>query len=423
MILFLPIGIAFVFFTMIFFLSRRPFRLEDKIAFVFLLFLGLPMLIKFAIIGALNIPFPDIILSIKSYPFTYGPFLYLYTKFEINPKPVFKKIYLLHFLPFILFAVLPFIFPEFEPIQPAKIMERRVNIENKFNGFELPPPPAFQRKPDMPPSGLTSREMHNNEPFPRPVIKLNMAVYITLVLVVISFLVYTILLLLLLQKHKKNISEYFSYDSFRLNLKWLQWLMLCFVISYSFVFLSAQITPKIYPYQFLDPRISPDIALTFFIFAFCFFAVKQPVIFEDIDKIEMKDYPEKEKIKKYEKSGLKTAEADNYLNVLEKFMRTEKAYLDCDLTISDVSGKLDIPRHYLTQVINESLGKNFFMYINEYRVNEARQMMTDYNYKDYTILRIAYESGFNSKSGFNNVFKKLTGYTPTEYRKNAGSGV
>ncbi len=101
-------------------------------------------------------------------------------------------------------------------------------------------------------------------------------------------------------------------------------------------------------------------------------------------------------------------------------MNEEKPYLDSELTIVTVSEKLGIPRHYLTQVINEHLNKNFFVYINEYRVNEAKQKMSDETYRDHTILRIAYDSGFNSKSGFNIIFKKHTGFTPTEFRNNCG---
>jgi AraC-like DNA-binding protein len=411
MISFLHIGIIIAFFVIVLFLSRRPLRLKYIIASVFLFLLAIPMFIKLTIIGALNLTVPDIILSIKSYPFTYGPLLYLYTNFEIDPKPVFRKIYLLHFIPFILFAMLPFVFPEYEPVHPAKIIERRPFIENKFNDFA--PPHDIPAPPDgfMPPS-----EIHDNIAFPEPP-KLNMMIYFTLILVVISFLFYTVLILILLQRHKKNISEYFSYDSIKLNLRWLQWITICFVISYSFVFITAQINPKIFSYRFLDPRISLDIAISFFIFTFSFFAVKQPMIFEKNDKIEMIYYSGKDNIKKYKKSGLKKAEAENYLNVLEKLMTEEKPFLDPDLTISDLSNKLDIPRHHLTQIINERLKKNFFMFINEYRVREAKQMMNNDNYKDYTILRIAYESGFNTKSGFNSIFKRLTGFTPSEYKK------
>jgi AraC-like DNA-binding protein len=411
MIPLLYIGIAFAIFAIIFFLSRRPFRLEDKIASAFLFFLGFPMLIKLEIIGTLNFSIPGILLIVKSYPFTYGPLLYLYTKFEIDPRPVFKKIYMMHFVPFIIFAIMPFIFPEYEPVHPAKTIERRPFIESRLDKFGPPPYTKERQRPDMPPEG-----MDIGIPFPE-LPELNMLIYFTLMLIVASFVTYSVLILLLLQKHKKNISEYFSYDSIRLNLRWLRWITICFVISYSFVFITVQINPKILYFNFFDPRISPDIAISFFILAFSFFAVKQPVIFSDTNNTDMNNSPENDNLKKYEKSGLKEDKAKNYLDVLEKFMIMEKPYLDPDITISDLSDKLDIPRHYLTQIINERLKKNFFMYINEFRVMEAKQMMDDYNYRDYTILRIAYESGFNSKSGFNTIFKRLTGYTPSEYKK------
>ena len=169
------------------------------------------------------------------------------------------------------------------------------------------------------------------------------------------------------------------------------------------------------------PERWPLILGAVFIVCVGVFTVKQTAVFGDKGRKEIKDDPEKEIIKKYEKSGLKKAEADNYFLSLEKFMREEKPYLDPDLTISDLSNKLGIQRHYLTQTINERLQKNFFMYVNEYRVREAKRMMDDENCKDYTLLRIAYESGFNSKSGFNTIFKRLTGYTPSEYKKKTGA--
>ena len=165
------------------------------------------------------------------------------------------------------------------------------------------------------------------------------------------------------------------------------------------------------------PERWPLILGGIFIICFGFFTIRQKAIFGDTDRIKMKDDPDLEITKKYEKSGLKRAEADNYFIALEKYMREEKPYLDPEMTISDLSIKLGIQRHYLTQIINERLQKNFFMYVNEYRVREAKKMMDDEKLKDYTLLRIAYESGFNSKSGFNTIFKRLTGYTPSEYKK------
>jgi AraC-like DNA-binding protein len=102
-------------------------------------------------------------------------------------------------------------------------------------------------------------------------------------------------------------------------------------------------------------------------------------------------------------------------------MENEKPYLDCDLTIYDLSEELDISRHYLTQIINEKINKNFYDFINEYRLNESIRLMTEEKSGKYTILQIAFDAGFKSKSSFNSIFKRLTQYTPTQYMKLHGT--
>ncbi|MFW5771430.1 MAG: helix-turn-helix domain-containing protein, partial [Spirochaetota bacterium] len=78
---------------------------------------------------------------------------------------------------------------------------------------------------------------------------------------------------------------------------------------------------------------------------------------------------------------------------------------------------LEIPAHHLSIVVNRHLDKNFYGFINEYRIKNAKAMLADQAYSSYTVLNIALDSGFNSKSAFNNIFKQSTGLTPTEYRK------
>ena len=119
---------------------------------------------------------------------------------------------------------------------------------------------------------------------------------------------------------------------------------------------------------------------------------------------------------KYERSGLKEKDARKYLERLLKYMEEEKPYLDVDLSIHDISAELDIPRHYLTQVINGLLGKNFYTFINEYRIEEVKKLLVDEAYSKYTLTSIAFEAGFNSKSSFNSIFKKSTGMTPSQYK-------
>ena len=79
--------------------------------------------------------------------------------------------------------------------------------------------------------------------------------------------------------------------------------------------------------------------------------------------------------------------------------------------------EVDIPSHYLSQVINENIGLNFFDFINRQRVEDVKSKISDPRYNNFSILGIAFESGFNSKSAFNRVFKNITGITPSEYKK------
>lgn len=100
-------------------------------------------------------------------------------------------------------------------------------------------------------------------------------------------------------------------------------------------------------------------------------------------------------------------------------METDKPYLDRDLSIHDLASITGIPRHHITQVLNEKHGKNFFTFINEYRVKEVISRFGDPVNNNYTILAIAYDSGFNSKTTFNSIFKVQTGMTPSEFREKA----
>ncbi|MCK4663019.1 MAG: helix-turn-helix transcriptional regulator, partial [Bacteroidales bacterium] len=166
------------------------------------------------------------------------------------------------------------------------------------------------------------------------------------------------------------------------------------------------------------------IGLTIFTFIFSYFGIKQPIIFGDNIKNKIFD---NNKIKdnsteitspdKYKRSGLKDKDAERYFKDLLRIMDTEKPYLNEKLSIQDLSDILGISRHYLTQVINEKLHKNFYTFTNEYRLKEVKKRMLSDKYKNYTILSIALESGFNSKSTFNTLFKNYTGMTPSEYRK------
>jgi AraC-like DNA-binding protein len=115
-------------------------------------------------------------------------------------------------------------------------------------------------------------------------------------------------------------------------------------------------------------------------------------------------------------STKKDAEIQEKIDMLEKFMIDQKLYLDASLTMYDLSKHLNMPVRELSLLINHDLDQHFFDFVNGYRIRQAMEMLRDPDKKEYTVLEILYDVGFNSKSSFNTAFKKLTRLTPTEYR-------
>ena len=117
----------------------------------------------------------------------------------------------------------------------------------------------------------------------------------------------------------------------------------------------------------------------------------------------------------YKRSGLKDEDAERHHKQLVRLMETKKPYLEPKLTLSSLADDLGISVNHLSQVINQYEERNFFDFVNSYRVKEYIDRATDPAYQNFSILAIALDSGFNSKSSFNQVFKKFTGKTPSRY--------
>jgi AraC-like DNA-binding protein len=125
----------------------------------------------------------------------------------------------------------------------------------------------------------------------------------------------------------------------------------------------------------------------------------------------------KERKEKYRASTLESWQSQHYLQKLLTLIEKEKPYLDPEITVEKLSKQLEISEKHLSQILNERLQLNFNNFINKYRVEEARVKILDPKEKDFVILKIAYDVGFNSKSAFNAAFKKFTKMSPSEYRK------
>jgi len=114
---------------------------------------------------------------------------------------------------------------------------------------------------------------------------------------------------------------------------------------------------------------------------------------------------------------LSNLEARAVFQIINEYMQEHKPYLLPSLSLSDLSAKLDLPSWQISFAINHSANLNFFNFINSFRIKEAQKRLKETTDRKETILEILYDVGFNSKSTFNDVFRKFTGKTPTEYRK------
>jgi AraC-like DNA-binding protein len=122
-------------------------------------------------------------------------------------------------------------------------------------------------------------------------------------------------------------------------------------------------------------------------------------------------------ISKYSKSSLTESGKTKILNNIILELETKKYFLDNLASLSDLAKKIGESPHHVSQVINEKLNKSFFELLATYRVEEAKRILLTDKKDKLTVEEISEMVGYNSKTAFNNVFKKLTGKTPSEFRK------
>lgn len=121
--------------------------------------------------------------------------------------------------------------------------------------------------------------------------------------------------------------------------------------------------------------------------------------------------------RKYERSGLSTEAAKAGVERLKACMAQQKPYLEGDLTLQQLASKVDLAPNHLSQIVNDTWKMGFQEFLNSYRVKAAEALLLDPAAAGHSILDIAYEAGFNSKSAFNAAFQRHRGMTPTEFRR------
>jgi len=392
-------GIILAFFLSLLLFSKKGKTEADKILATWLLFIGIHLLLFYLCYTKFSLEHAGLLGIEIPLPLVHGPFLYLYTASLTGQDTQKKWLKLVHFIPAVICWVCMNNFFTFTPAQKVFV------YQNKGAGFEL-----FNR--------------------------------VKLIAIILSGILYICLSVILLNRHKRSIAKEFSYTE-RINLKWLQYLIYGISIIWAFIFIS-------------DKMVFWGVVL--FVLFIGYFGIKQVGIFTHVhnkneepetpDPLsertiipEPYDYPgenvpvpvtdtesttQSETValvipiddvakKKYAKSGLSDEMAKVIHRKLSQLMDNEKIYREGELSLSELAEKLSILPNYLSQVINEMEGKNFYDYINALRVQEFIRLTTIPENTKYTILSLAFDCGFNSKSSFNKNFKKVTGQSPSKY--------
>lgn len=219
-----------------------------------------------------------------------------------------------------------------------------------------------------------------------------------------------------LQQHEHYVLTCFSYKE-DVSLNWLN----RFVWALAIVWLGFIVFEVVGGRIYTAPMAELGMYLAFLVFVgsisyLGLYGLRQQTIF--IDPVpaptQPRIEPQPQQTEK-ERDPVPAQERKAALAHLQHIMRQHKPHRQPRLTISELAELCDMPPHQLSRLLNEELGQHFFDFINQYRVQTFQGLVTEPQNESYTLLALAYDAGFNSKSTFNAIFKKTTGMTPSAY--------
>lgn len=350
---------------LLFFHPLRQNPVANRWLALFVLVMALALTAIYLETTGLAARYPHLLKGIYSAEFLLGPFLYISTLFFVNPTKTFDWRNGLHFLPFFVYAV----------IEHVICYHRSTIITCKL--FEV----------------------GNSVIIIRDLLPFQMLAYI-----VASWRA--------LVKHKKNL-QLIAAATEGINLLWLQRFLLILAVIELF-----WINDALFGWPALL-AVTPFVYMGA-IFFLAYFAVRQGAIFvfqpaamEEIAAI-VDTPPGKEAVRP---PRLSDAVVEKLSAHLQQLMETDKLFLDNELTLPVVAEKLGITIHDTSYLINQATGSNFYHFINQYRVEEAKRLLISSSIDELNMIGIAFAAGFNSKTTFNTAFKKWTGVSPTDYVK------
>jgi AraC-like DNA-binding protein len=238
---------------------------------------------------------------------------------------------------------------------------------------------------------------------------------IILVFVQVHIALYLFFSWRLIRAHRRRIADYFSTVDI-INLSWLKYFMGALVLVLMLAIVLTIILPGM-GFRERECDMAASLFISLFMFAMGYRGLLQPEIFTGTAEV-----PDAEAGGKYRRSSINSDEADRYIREIRGLMAGEELYTDPDLTLDDIAGRISVSRHLLSQILNEVMRTNFYDFISGYRIEKIKSDLRDETKAGRSILDLAFDAGFNSKSTFNAAFKRQTGMTPSQFRSVRQSG-
>lgn len=290
----------------------------------------------------------------------FNPALFLYVKSLTKAGFKLKFIQILHLLPFMIFETASYLFKEIVSLN-------HLSVDDKYFTYRI----IF---------ALAS---------------------------VISWIFYNTGSYVLVHNHRINLENEFSNLEKNKTLGWILFIVIFYAV-YSFAVFFSLMYSIIYEINFTLSDFVSYSALLLLVYILGYYGLMQKKIFEKRNEINDEN-------SKYKNSNLNINKKKKIKLLIINLFESEKPYLNSDFNMDSLSSKINVPKHQITEVLNTEIGKNFFQFVNFYRVEDVKKMLLDKK-NNYSIEAIGYECGFNSKSSFFTVFKKITEKTPLQYK-------
>lgn len=364
--LFILIIFQLLFISLFLFVNKGGKSLASKLPGYFFLSIALNLLDVYLLASGVYFSWPAIAGWGVCLPLLFGPLLYFYTRAVVSKNFRISRNQLFHFLPFVVFFI------STESFYLSQSHQHKEHILLNISRHHLP-----------------------------------FSVSLTSTLIFIQFLFYAFSSIRCIAAYKKSTSQYFS-DPKQTNVSWLYSTIVFFIIIMVIATLNGWLSQTGFAKYYL-------IAFNIMILAVLVFVVR--VLLKALGQSSFFLFAEKTEIQGNDLSDEAKNEKEKIAKNALDYMDSHKPYLEPELTLIQLAEQLSVKPRALSQAINDILNQNFFDFINRYRIDEARRLLTNPVDKKITILEVLYKVGFNSKSSFNALFKKYTGLTPTEFRK------